>query len=121
MPQDDVRFLEFGPFRFDVRDRRLTREGQAVPLTPKAADLLLALLNGRGDVLSKQDLLKTVWADTFVEEGNLAFNIHAIREALREGTNGLRYVENVPRRGYRFAIPVREVSAESRPAGENVA
>jgi Tol biopolymer transport system component/DNA-binding winged helix-turn-helix (wHTH) protein len=117
MSSGDLRFLEFGPFRFDVRNRRLTREGQLVALTPKAADLLLALLNGRGDVVSKEDLLRTVWADTFVEEGNLGFHIHAIREALREGTNGHPYIENVPRRGYRFAAPIRELSGETAPLG----
>jgi Tol biopolymer transport system component/DNA-binding winged helix-turn-helix (wHTH) protein len=115
MSQENVRFLEFGPFRFDVRNRRLTRDGQPVPLTPKACDLLLALLKGRGDVISKEDLFKTVWADAFVEEGNLGFHIHAIREALREGSNGHRYVENVPRRGYRFAVPIRESSPVAAP------
>src|SRR5262245_22627610 len=104
------RFLEFGTFNFDLRNRRLTRDGQRVPLTPKAADVLLALLDARGDVVSKEALLDRVWGDTHVEEGNLTFHIHAIREALREGSNGHRYIETVPRRGYRLAVPVTEAA-----------
>ena len=115
MSPGDVRFLEFGRFRFDVRNRRLTCDERVVPLTPKAADLLLALLNARGDVVIKKDLLAAVWADTFVEEGNLAFHIHAIRDALKEGSDGQRFIENIPRRGYRFAVPITEVKSPTAP------
>jgi DNA-binding winged helix-turn-helix (wHTH) protein/Tol biopolymer transport system component len=118
MSSNDVRFLDFGPFRFDVRNRLLTRNGLPVPLKPKAADLLLALLHGRGDVVSKEDLLKTVWPDTFVEEGNVSFYIHEIRAALREGADGEQYIENRPRRGYRIAVQVREVRVEPPAASE---
>ena len=116
MTSQAARFLEFEGFCFDTRDRRLTRDGRLVALTPKACDLLLALLHGRGDIVSKDDLLRTVWTDTIVEEGNLAFHIHAIRDALREsGGNGRQFIENVPRRGYRFAVPVAEVADISLP------
>src|SRR5262245_817570 len=68
------RHYEFGPFRLDVAEHLLLRDGEAVPLTPKAFDLLLALVEGHGHLLEKEELLKKVWPDTFVEEANLASN-----------------------------------------------
>ena len=99
---------EFGPFRLDAEERLLLRDAEVVPLTPKAFDLLLALVEQRGHLLGKEELLKTVWPDTFVEEANLASNISLIRKALGEGENGSRYIETVPKRGYRFVGDVRE-------------
>src|SRR5262249_53023878 len=98
---------EFGPFRLDAAERLLLREGKTVPLTPKAFDLLLALVEGHGHLLEKDELLKSVWPDTFVEEANLASNISLVRKALGDGENGHRYIETVPKRGYRFVAPVR--------------
>jgi len=95
--------LEFGPFRLDAAKRVLWREGRIVPLPPKALDLLVALAEQRGDVVTKDELMKRVWPDTFVEEANLSVNVSALRKALGEQANGRPYIETVSRRGYRFA------------------
>src|SRR5215475_946038 len=103
---------EFGPFRLDAGEHLLLRDGEAVPLTPKAFDLLLALVERHGHLLEKEGLLKKVWPDAFVEEANLASNISQLRKALGEGENGHRYIETAPKRGYRFVAQVKEVSVE---------
>jgi DNA-binding winged helix-turn-helix (wHTH) protein len=77
---------EFGPFRLDAAEHLLLRDGEAVPLTPKAFDLLLALVERHGHLLEKDELLKTVWPDTFVEEANLASNISQLRKTLGDGS-----------------------------------
>src|SRR5215468_1347691 len=105
---------EFGHFRLDAAEHLLLRDGEAVPLTPKAFDLLLALVERHGHLLEKEELLKKVWPDTFVEEANLASNISLVRKALGDGENGHRYIETAPKRGYRFVASVQEVEAESR-------
>ena len=104
---------EFGPFRLDAVERLLLRDGESVPLTPKSFDLLLALIEQHGHLLEKYELMKKVWPDTFVEEANLSYNISLIRKALGEGENGKKYIETVPKRGYRFAPQVREVKEKS--------
>ena len=73
---------QFGPFLIDVGERILLRDGEPVPLTPKAFDVLVALLDKPGQLISKEDLLQKVWPETFVEESNLAYNIFALRKAL---------------------------------------
>ncbi|HEU0007639.1 MAG TPA: winged helix-turn-helix domain-containing protein, partial [Terriglobia bacterium] len=84
----------------------MTKGSLAIPLTPKAFDTLVVLVRNSGHVVSKDELLKAVWPDTFVEEGVLAVNIAAIRKALSDGDDGPSYVETVPRRGYRFISEV---------------
>ena len=98
---------EFGSFRLDASQRLLLRGGELIPLAPKAFDTLLALMESQGRVLAKDELLKAVWPDTFVEEGSLAQNISLLRKALGEGTNGLQYIQTIPKRGYRFVAPVK--------------
>jgi DNA-binding winged helix-turn-helix (wHTH) protein/TolB-like protein len=99
----------FGPFQFDPEQRVLLREGTPVALQPKLADLLHALLERRGQVVSRQELIRKVWPDATVEETGLARNISLLRKALAdEGEKG-RYIETVPKRGYRFR-------AEEQPA-----
>src|SRR5262245_20657778 len=93
---------EFGLFRLDAAEHLLLRDGEAVQLTPKAFDLLLALVEGHGHLLEKEELLRKVWPDTFVEEANLASNISQLRKALGDGENGIRYIETAQKRGYRF-------------------
>ena len=105
------RFYEFGDFRLDASERLLSRRGVTVPLTPKAIDLLLALVEQPGRLLDKETLLNTVWPDTFVEENNLADNIFKLRRVLGDGENGPRFIETVPKRGYRFVADVRAVGA----------
>jgi DNA-binding winged helix-turn-helix (wHTH) protein/TolB-like protein len=102
---------EFGPFRLEGAERLLLRNGETIPLQPKAFDLLLVLVQRHGHLLEKDVLLKAVWPDTVVEEVNLANNISILRKALSE--NGRQFIETVPRRGYRFVAPVREQAVAS--------
>ena len=101
---------QFGPFEFDEGERMLWRDDQAVPLTPKASDLLAAFISQPGRLLSKDELLKTVWPDTYVEEANLAYHVFALRKALGDATGNGPYIETVPKRGYRFTADVSVVS-----------
>ena len=110
--------LEFGPFRIDPEQRLLWRDQQPVSLSPKAFDLLLALTQSGGQVVSKDDLMKTLWPDTFVEESNLGQHIFQLRKALGERPQDHNYIITVPGRGYRFAPAVREV-ALAAPADKN--
>ncbi|HEY6403172.1 MAG TPA: alpha/beta fold hydrolase [Blastocatellia bacterium] len=104
----------FGRFRIDASKRLLFEGNELVTLTPKAFDTLLALVENRGTVLSKEELMRLVWAEQFVEENNLAQNIHSIRKSLGEGSEGVKYIETIPRRGYRFVANV-EVLTEAQP------
>ncbi|HEX3086224.1 MAG TPA: winged helix-turn-helix domain-containing protein, partial [Pyrinomonadaceae bacterium] len=104
-------FYEFGAFRLDATQRLLLREGTVVPLTLKAFDLLLTLVESDGQVLTKEELMHRVWPDSFVEEANLSHHIHKLREALGEKT-GNKYIETLARRGYRFVARVNEVQDE---------
>jgi DNA-binding winged helix-turn-helix (wHTH) protein len=106
-------FYEFGPFRVDSVKYVLTRDGEVVPLSLKAFEILLALIQNRGQVLEKNELLQRVWPDTVVEENNLARNISALRKALDEQPNEHHYILTVPGRGYRFVASVREVDGAS--------
>ncbi len=106
-------FYELGPFRIDVANRLLLRDGEPLPLTPKAVDTLLALVQHNGQVLNKEELMKLVWPDSVVEEGNLTQNIYLLRKTLSEGSNGRNYIETIPRRGYRFVGEANEKSEEA--------
>lgn len=98
---------EFGPYQFDLNRRVLMRAGQAIPLTPKATEILVMLLANAGQLVEKDELLKEVWPDTFVEESNLTQNIFTLRKALGDDRADPRYIETVTRRGYRFVAQVR--------------
>ena len=104
--------LEFGPFRIDPEQRRLFRDQQPVPLSPKAFDLLLLLAERSGQVVLKDDLMRWLWPDTFVEESNLGQHIFQIRKALGEQAQDPIYIATVSGRGYRFAQKVRIISPE---------
>ena len=97
---------QFDPFELDARERLLLSTGKPVALTPKAFDLLLVLVSNPGRLMEKKDLMQAVWPDSFVEEGNLTDNIFRLRRALGDGENGTRYIETVPKRGYRFVADV---------------
>lgn len=105
------RLYEFGPFRLDPTEHTLLREGRPVLLRPKVFDLLLVLVENHGHVVEKEQLMNSVWAEQFVEEGNLNKNISMLRQVLSEGDGGNKFVETVPKRGYRFVGDVREVNA----------
>lgn len=102
-------FYLFGPFRIDVAERLLRRDGESIPLTPKAFDLLLMLVENKGHLLEKDELMKMLWPNTFVEEANLSNNISQLRKALSIDPVH-QYIETVPRRGYRFIADVTELS-----------
>jgi DNA-binding winged helix-turn-helix (wHTH) protein/TolB-like protein len=105
-------FYEFGGFRIDRNDRLLLRGSDIIPLTPKAFDLLLILVENADHVLSKNELMQQVWQDTFVEEANLSHHVFTLRKALGEDKNGAKFIETIPRRGYRFVASVTEVQPE---------
>ena len=92
------RALLFGPYRLEIGLGRLLRDGQPVPLTPKAFDVLLALIERRDRVVDKAELMKEVWPDSFVEEANLSQTIFVLRKTLGEQPDGQRFIETVPRR-----------------------
>lgn len=110
-----VRAYEFGLFRFDVPNRLLTHAGVGVAMKPKVASTLLLLLENHGRVVTKEQLMRALWPDRFVEEANLTQNIYALRSALDERDQSTAYVETIARRGYRFVGGVRTVADEATP------
>ena len=105
------RSYEFGDFRLDSVQRVLMRRGELVPLTPKVFDLLLLLVENHGQVVEKDLLMRELWPDTFVEEGNLTQNISILRKILSD--DGHQYIQTMPRRGYRFVGQVRAMPYET--------
>jgi len=101
-------FYEFGPFRIEENERLLRRGQEVVALPPKAAELLLALVERHGEAVRKEELLDVVWRGTFVEENSLAQNVYLLRKALGDHP-GAQYIDTIPRRGYRFVAPVRTI------------
>ena len=107
---------EFGSFQLDPSERLLLGDGHSVPMTPKAFDLLVVLVERAGHLIEKDELLKAVWPGSFVEEGNLAVTVSALRKALNDDREQHRYIETVSKRGYRFVADVREVGEPERAA-----
>ncbi len=116
MPEPAVPIYAFGAFLLDIRERRLLRDGEAVPLTLKAFDLLQVLVENQGHLLQKEELLRQVWPDAVVEENNLTVTISALRKALGEGPTDREYIETVPRRGYRFVADLRAIGDSTEAA-----
>jgi Tol biopolymer transport system component/DNA-binding winged helix-turn-helix (wHTH) protein len=104
-------YYEFGPFRLSTGTHHLYRNGDIVLLPPKEFDLLLLLLRNAGKVMNRESLIQALWPDTIVEEANLNVHISALRKVLGESSGEQRYIETLPRLGYRFFAPVREVNA----------
>lgn len=104
---------EFGPFRVDPVRRILLRDSGPVALSPKAFEMLLALVENGGEVLEKDELMQRVWPDQFVEEANLTVNMSQLRKALGERPDEHRYIVTIPGRGYRFVASVRKVKGEA--------
>jgi TolB-like protein/DNA-binding winged helix-turn-helix (wHTH) protein/Tfp pilus assembly protein PilF len=109
----EKRNFEFGPFRIDTVERLLFRGEATIPLTPKVADTLLALLANAGRIVEKDDLIKVIWPDSFVDEGGLARNVSALRKALGDGAGEAQYIETIPKRGYRFVGALQPETAET--------
>lgn len=99
--------FEFGPFRVIPSERQLLRDDRTVPLPPKAFDLLLLLVEKSGHLIEKEELIETLWPNSFVEEANLTHHIWTLRKALGKKDDGQHYIETVSRRGYRFAAGVQ--------------
>lgn len=113
----------FGVYQLNPQERVLTRNGELVWLTPKAFDTLLALIEHSGHVMTKEELMNRVWPDSFVEEANLAQNISTLRKALGEGLDGNKFIETLPKRGYRFVTSVEKIQVleNDSEASETVA
>jgi eukaryotic-like serine/threonine-protein kinase len=115
MTQQTKHFFDFDGFRIDATERLLLRDGEIVPLTQKAFDVLLNLIERGGQIVEKEELMRQVWAGSFVEEGNLTQNIYTLRKALGKTPDGDEYIKTLPRRGYRFAVKVSESWQENLP------
>jgi TolB-like protein/DNA-binding winged helix-turn-helix (wHTH) protein len=111
-------FYAFGPFRLDPEERLLLRDGKPVPLSPKLTETLFLLVQNAGHLVDKDELMKQLWPDAFVEEGNLNKNIFLLRKTLGRWDGGLEYIETVPKRGYRFVTPVKRV-VRDRPSASD--
>ncbi|HEY0365165.1 MAG TPA: winged helix-turn-helix domain-containing protein, partial [Pyrinomonadaceae bacterium] len=109
MPHNKNLCYEFGPYQFDLSKRAVERSGETISLTRKAIDILVVLVANAGQLVEKDELLREVWPDTFVEEANLAQHISALRKALGDERGVPRYIETVTRRGYRFIGTVRVI------------
>jgi len=108
---------EFGPFRLLTIERLLLRAGRPVPLAPKVFETLLAFIQNRGRLVTKDELMNLIWGDTAVEEGNLTQNIFVLRKVLGETPADHRYLVTIPLQGYRFVAPVRELSEDESRTG----
>ncbi len=120
MSAETKAFYEFGRFRCDPGEQLLMCNGKPVPLPPKSFEILLALVRSNGRLVMKDELMREVWPDAFVEEANLTVNISALRKVLGETAEGQQYIETVPKRGYRFIakVAVIERDSEKPPVAE---
>ncbi len=105
MIEGNKQIYEFGSYRLDPAERRLLFEGQPVQLPPKAFEMLVVLVENNGSLVEKDTLMQKIWADSFVEEGNLKLCVHTLRKSLTQAN----FIETVPKKGYRFNAPVRLV------------
>ena len=106
-------FYEFGPFRIDTVKRLLLRDQVAVPIAPRVFETLLALVRNPGRVMEKDELLKTVWSDSFVDESSIANSVSALRKILGQRPNEHTFIVTAPGRGYRFVAEVRVSEVET--------
>jgi TolB-like protein len=109
--------FEFGAFRLDSQSGMLFREGEHVTLPPKVTELLVALVQAGGAVLTREELLQRLWPDTVVEEGSLTSHISLLRKALGEAPKAQNFIETLPKRGYRFVASVRRLVSGSADGG----
>ena len=116
MAEEDVTY-EFGGFRLYPADRQLFDGDRPIPLTPKAFDTLVLLVERGGSLIEKDEFLARIWPDTIVEEVGLAHNISQLRRVLDKGTDSASFIQTVPKKGYRFAAPIT-VQAVARQTNE---
>src|SRR4026208_107860 len=105
----------FSDFTIDIEQRVLLRGGKAIPMAPKVFETLLALVENHGRIVLKEELMKRLWPDTFVEESNLTFNIQQLRKSLGDNAREPLYIETIPRRGYRFIAEVKPLATPIAP------
>ena len=105
--------FRFESFQLDVAERRLSRLDELIPLRAKVFDTLCMLVENHGRLMRKDELMQRLWPDSVVEENNLDHNISKLRRALQDGTSGQKFIETVPRQGYRFIAKVEQVSSGS--------
>ncbi|MBC7899846.1 MAG: winged helix-turn-helix domain-containing protein [Saprospiraceae bacterium] len=108
-------FYDFAGFRIDPDERILLRDGVPLPLTPKAFHMLLVLVENHGRIVEKEKLMTEIWADSFVEEGSLSVNARKLRQVLGDDANEPKFIETIPRRGYRFIADVKESVVDIAP------
>jgi DNA-binding winged helix-turn-helix (wHTH) protein len=108
MTRPPKHLYEFGHFCLDATERLLLRQGAPVSLTPKVFETLLVLAQNSGRLMEKDELMKVLWPDTIVDEANLTQNIFVLRKVLGEGSGEQKFIETVPKRGYRFVANVTE-------------
>jgi serine/threonine-protein kinase len=113
--QQTGRVYCFGQFRLDPSERQLFRGSEPISLTAKVFDTLLLLVENSSHLMEKDDLMRRLWPDTFVDEATLAHNISSLRKLLGETENGRNYIETVPKRGYRFVAPVTDIESSASP------
>jgi DNA-binding winged helix-turn-helix (wHTH) protein/tetratricopeptide (TPR) repeat protein len=111
-------FYEFGPFRLELEEKLLSYEGKTVALAPKVFETLVLLIENKGRVVKKEEMMKMLWPDRYVEESNLTQNIFMLRKIFSEAPGKDQYIETVPKRGYRFVGTVKEVQEEVKQAEE---
>src|SRR5215204_4804388 len=104
------RLYEFGEFRLDLERNLLLHQDEIVPLTHKALETLAVLVENNGRIVEKDEIIERVWQDTFVEEGSLTRNISTLRKVFGEEPGTNKYIETIPRRGYRFVAKVKGFS-----------
>lgn len=119
LPRDVI--VSFGPFHLNVAERSLTKNEDRVALGGRALDILVALLERAGQVVSTRELIEFVWPDVIVEEASLRVNLFNLRKALGDGQDGARYIANIPGRGYSFVAPVQQLVRAQRPASPGAA
>ena len=113
MSHQEKSLLQFGPYRIDPAQHALFSGDRLIPLQPKVFDTLLVLAETQGRVVEKEELVRRVWPDTFVEEGSLARNVSTLRKLLGETPDGKAYIETIPKRGYRFTAEVIHLASDS--------
>src|SRR6202040_3052985 len=109
MLTDTKNLYQFGPFELDPAERLLVFNRRAVPVTPKAFDMLVFLVERSGHLCQKDELMKALWPDSFVEEGNLAVTVSLLRKVLGDDRGHQRYIETVSKSGYRFVANVNQI------------
>lgn len=111
----------FKAFRLEVEERQLLCHNQPVPLTPKAFDVLVALVEQSGHLVEKEEILQSVWSDSFVEEANIARIVYTLRKKMGDDGNGNKFIETVAKKGYRFVAKVQRIEEVGETVYEQIA